>query len=144
MGNKSNILKDLIDAANEIFSAIWIILLGLIFVALIALWVESVIGIEGSSSVVFKAILIGGAALFLGLIVWAVAAGMSSSSDKKEDSRTILSMEKIAALHGGKCLSREYNKDNQLLIWKCSNGHVWKATSKKIDEGNWCPKCGNH
>ncbi len=47
---------------------------------------------------------------------------------------------------GGELLSKEYISTTTLYLWKCKNGHKWKATAlevlgKKNQKGSWCPKC---
>jgi len=50
-------------------------------------------------------------------------------------------MKKIAKEHGGKCLSSEYIDSETKLEWQCKEGHVWKAISKSVKRGKWCPIC---
>jgi hypothetical protein len=50
-------------------------------------------------------------------------------------------MREIAESRGGKCLSRKYISSEQYLLWRCSEGHVWKATPHGVKSGNWCNKC---
>lgn len=47
----------------------------------------------------------------------------------------------IAAERGGKCISKEYKNSKFKYIWKCKNGHKWKATFSNIRSGKWCPEC---
>jgi len=54
---------------------------------------------------------------------------------------TINNMKKIAASHGGKCLSKKYVNTEHKLEWQCVNGHKWKSNLKAINEGVWCLKC---
>lgn len=55
---------------------------------------------------------------------------------------TIEDMNKIAAQHGGKCLSRKYIDSITKLRWQCKESHTWKARPASIKSGEWCPKCG--
>jgi hypothetical protein len=41
----------------------------------------------------------------------------------------------------GVCLSKNYLGDKEYLMWKCSKGHIWKATPNAIKRGTWCPVC---
>ncbi|NOU91979.1 hypothetical protein GC093_01845 [Paenibacillus sp. LMG 31456] len=48
-----------------------------------------------------------------------------------------------AAEKGGACLSNEddYFAGNSLLMWQCSEGHIWKTRAASIRRGSWCPVC---
>lgn len=50
-------------------------------------------------------------------------------------------MQKIAALHEGKCFARKYVNTRVKVKWKCSQGHIWKAPFCVIKSGHWCKKC---
>ena len=50
-------------------------------------------------------------------------------------------MRRIARTQKGKCLSQKYINNNSKLLWKCKQGHKWKATPKNIKLGQWCPAC---
>ncbi len=55
---------------------------------------------------------------------------------------TIEEMKILANSYGGECLSKKYSGAHGLLIWKCKNGHEWKATPNYIkSHKKWCPKC---
>jgi len=55
---------------------------------------------------------------------------------------TIEQMQAIAKNRGGKCLSNKYVNAHTDLLWECSKGHRWKATSNNVKNGkSWCPKC---
>lgn len=41
----------------------------------------------------------------------------------------------------GECLSTHYVNNATHLLWKCSNGHVWKATPTSVQQGCWCRQC---
>lgn len=76
--------------------------------------------------------------------------------DKKYDAETLTRMRRysqpnlhkfelmheIAAAHGGKCLSNEYEGLNGKLKWVCSDKHTWYATARNVYRyKSWCPKC---
>lgn len=47
-----------------------------------------------------------------------------------------------AASHGGVCLSDEYENASARMLWKCAQGHHWKASLSSIrHNGSWCPMC---
>lgn len=49
---------------------------------------------------------------------------------------------KVAAKRNGKCLSKEYVNQKELMKWQCSENHVWRSSFKNIKHKNsWCPKC---
>lgn len=49
---------------------------------------------------------------------------------------------KVAEDKGGKCLSTEYVRSADKLIWQCSEGHVWRASLHNVkSNGRWCAKC---
>jgi hypothetical protein len=50
-------------------------------------------------------------------------------------------MHKIAAQHGGKCLTSEYVDSRIKLKWQCANGHTWDAILSAVRRGGWCPFC---
>ncbi len=47
----------------------------------------------------------------------------------------------IAAERGGECLAKKYKGSLTPIEWKCSEGHIWKATPSSIRSGSWCFKC---
>jgi hypothetical protein len=54
--------------------------------------------------------------------------------------------QKVAALKGGRCLSRQYKNARSQLLWVCEKGHKWKATFGSVSggqsgNGTWCPTC---
>jgi len=55
--------------------------------------------------------------------------------------QTIEDMKSLANKRGGFCLSDQYLGANKHLLWKCSNGHFWKATPSNVKRGTWCPEC---
>lgn len=54
---------------------------------------------------------------------------------------TIEMMHKIAAKHGGKCLSKDYKNNATKLQWRCKEGHEWEAVPAGILMGRWCGIC---
>jgi hypothetical protein len=54
---------------------------------------------------------------------------------------TIQEMHKIAALHGGRCLSKEYIDQHSPLKWMCEKGHTFDMDYKIIHQGAWCMQC---
>ncbi|MFQ5687484.1 MAG: hypothetical protein ACE5GV_12585 [Candidatus Scalindua sp.] len=56
---------------------------------------------------------------------------------------TIGEIQRIAEERGGKCLSDTYVNDRTKLLWKCAEGHQWKAIPNSIKRGTWCRKCAN-
>ena len=57
------------------------------------------------------------------------------------DKLTIEEMRKLAVEHGGKCLSTIYKNNATKLLWRCADGHEWKATPSSITNSRWCPYC---
>jgi hypothetical protein len=55
---------------------------------------------------------------------------------------TIEEMHKLAQKREGKCLSSDYINARTKLLWKCDNGHEWRATPDSIKRGSWCKICG--
>ncbi len=55
---------------------------------------------------------------------------------------TIAEAKKLAAIRGGFCLSEEYRNNKTKMVWRCSKGHEWLATSSSVGRGTWCIKCG--
>ena len=49
----------------------------------------------------------------------------------------------LAADRGGACLSAAYINERTALLWRCGDGHEWKAVPGKIKRGSWCPTCAN-
>jgi hypothetical protein len=48
----------------------------------------------------------------------------------------------IASKNFGECLSNDYCNGKQRLIWRCHQGHIWKASLGNIkDNDSWCPHC---
>jgi len=56
--------------------------------------------------------------------------------------QTIKDMIQLAERKGGECLSKEYVSGKTKLKWKCTKGHIWKATPSNVKSGSWCSICG--
>lgn len=65
------------------------------------------------------------------------------SNDNKTVKNPLEKAQKMAKKHGGCCLSKQYIKAQKKLTWQCKNGHIWKATYNKVQQGKWCRKCYN-
>lgn len=53
--------------------------------------------------------------------------------------------QEIADKKDGKCLSSEYTNIETKMLWKCKDGHEWKATLNNIKNCNqWCPYCSGN
>lgn len=48
-------------------------------------------------------------------------------------------MKSISLLRGGNCLSNTYINAKTKLLFKCKEGHIWKATPDSVKRGSWCP-----
>lgn len=53
-------------------------------------------------------------------------------------------MQQIARRRGGRCLSVEYRRSTDHLLWSCRKGHEWHAKPSDIVSGRWCPECSVH
>jgi uncharacterized Zn-finger protein len=56
-------------------------------------------------------------------------------------SLSLADIEHAAAERGGRCLSPEYVNGTTPLLFECTTGHRWQATSAAIRAGHWCPQC---
>ena len=53
--------------------------------------------------------------------------------------------QKAASERGGKCLTTEYKRNTEHMLWECKEGHQWNATFGHIKNSkSWCPKCVGH
>ena len=51
-------------------------------------------------------------------------------------------MREIARKNGGECLSSEYRRAKDLLLWRCRHGHEWHASGGNVrSRRSWCPYC---
>ena len=55
--------------------------------------------------------------------------------------KTIKDMQDIAKEREGVCLSEKYVNNRTKILWRCKEGHEWKATPDNIKQGTWCPIC---
>jgi hypothetical protein len=54
---------------------------------------------------------------------------------------TIKDIQNIAALNGGKCLSKRYKNSTTKMRFECAAGHRWNATRTFLNAGKWCAVC---
>lgn len=48
----------------------------------------------------------------------------------------------VAESKGGKCISKSYTNNADLMEWQCERGHIWKAPFYVVVQaGSWCPIC---
>lgn len=71
---------------------------------------------------------------------WCPVCARKSNTDANRK-YTIEDMQVLAQKRGGKCLSSEFVAVGKKLLWKCNQGHEWKAIVSSIQEGTWCPDC---
>ncbi len=50
----------------------------------------------------------------------------------------------IARKRGGECLSTHYENKDTRLLWRCEQGHEWRATAGHVKLGSWCPYCAGN
>ena len=56
---------------------------------------------------------------------------------------TLTKMREQALSFGGKCVSKEYKNTSTPLVWRCAQGHEWKAKPSHVLAGHWCPTCAS-
>lgn len=56
---------------------------------------------------------------------------------------SLLDFQKTAEAKGGQCLTSEYINLDQLMEWKCENGHVFISRAEDVRRGSWCRKCSD-
>lgn len=54
---------------------------------------------------------------------------------------TIEEIRTIAKQKGGRCLSKVYSNNKNVLEWECAKGHRWRRDAHGILSGAWCPEC---
>lgn len=54
---------------------------------------------------------------------------------------TIEDLRRLAAEHGGRCVSRQYRHSRQPLTWECAKGHRFSLLLLSVEKGGWCPTC---
>lgn len=57
--------------------------------------------------------------------------------------KTIEDMQKLAISRGGRCISTEYMKAKEKVLWECALGHRWYATPDHVLRGRWCRQCSS-
>ncbi|PCC75263.1 hypothetical protein SAMN02745121_04014 [Nannocystis exedens] len=56
----------------------------------------------------------------------------------------IAEMQRMAAAHGGSCISKKYVDRHTHLQWECGEGHRWWARPSAVrDQHTWCPDCAH-
>lgn len=71
-----------------------------------------------------------------------IRAGHWCGKCSEKEKHTLLDAQKLAESRGGKCLSKKYISSRaELMIWKCKEGHVWKASYDNVNRGTWCRIC---
>jgi len=73
---------------------------------------------------------------------WCPVCGIKKRADSRRAS--IDEIRAIALRRGGDCLSNEYVGPHKLLLWRCSEGHEWKASTANVKAGKWCPTCHSY
>lgn len=68
---------------------------------------------------------------------------MSDPSVSRRGRRlSLCEVQAVALLRGGSLVSTEYKDSHTPLVWKCAEGHFWKAKLRNIrNGGTWCPEC---
>jgi hypothetical protein len=56
---------------------------------------------------------------------------------------TLREMRVLAKHRAGECLSKQYVNDDTKLVWRCGNGHSWRAEPVRVRRGQWCPYCAH-
>jgi hypothetical protein len=51
-------------------------------------------------------------------------------------------LKRYALDRGGECLATAYVNRDQKVLWQCSCGNRWLASTASVLAGHWCPKCG--
>ena len=69
---------------------------------------------------------------------WPACARKGGSREK----RSLVDLRAHASSRGGCCLATEYSGVMRKVLWKCENGHTWRATPSSVKHHNtWCPVC---
>lgn len=53
----------------------------------------------------------------------------------------MLTLQELAKIRGGECLSLVYTGCRTKYQWKCKNGHIWAASYSSVKQKTWCPEC---
>jgi len=70
---------------------------------------------------------------------WCPKCGRIKAAEKLKSN--IKEMQRIAEIHDGRCLSKEYTNTHTKLLWECKYGHQWEAVPSSTKQGHWCPIC---
>jgi hypothetical protein len=70
---------------------------------------------------------------------WCRKCGRKATASKL--TKTIEDMKKLAAAHGGECLSDSYENYKSKLRWRCAAGHEWESVPANIKIGYRCRVC---
>ena len=62
---------------------------------------------------------------------------------KRQPKFSIVDVRKLAVARGGRCVSSEYHKTTDSLLWECAKGHQWEAAFCDVKRRTWCPVCHN-
>ena len=54
---------------------------------------------------------------------------------------TLDDLRATAAERGGECLATEYTNNENVISWRCAEGHEWQTTVGSVRSGRWCPRC---
>jgi len=57
---------------------------------------------------------------------------------------TLEDLQATARERGGECLSTKYINSTTKCLWRCSEGHEWKATAGVVRNRTWCPECSGN
>ena len=55
---------------------------------------------------------------------------------------TLKDVQALARKRGGDCLSTRYVSARGNLRCRCSEGHIWQTKWNRLQQGMWCPVCG--
>lgn len=63
--------------------------------------------------------------------------------NKRKKRNYLDEMRKLAAEHGGECLSDSCPCTRAKIKMRCGKGHEWSAFYNNIKRGSWCQRCAN-
>lgn len=64
-------------------------------------------------------------------------------ADERRRAKMLARCQRVAGKRGGSCLSEAYVRSREHLVWRCAEGHRWRATPDNVlNSGTWCPRCG--
>lgn len=72
-----------------------------------------------------------------------VCAQDAHKNDDDDRAVGLATLQRIAAAHNGKLLSREYVTVSTYYQWECQKGHQWSAVARNMGilGKAWCPEC---